>query len=141
MASLLLWRAGQTVGAPALHRGQSLEQAWRGAFPAQPSLPQAGVMASAGVAGDAELCHAVNRAYAESARWCAAHPADCAALVREHLPHLPRPAIETAIRGTRLDSRSAQDVRPELEALYRLLADRYPQAIGGGLPPAGFYGS
>jgi NitT/TauT family transport system substrate-binding protein len=83
----------------------------------------------------------VNRAYAESARWCAAHPADCAALVREHLPHLPRPAIETAIRGTRLDSRSAQDVRPELEALYRLLADRYPQAIGGGLPPAGFYGS
>ncbi|WP_244240254.1 ABC transporter substrate-binding protein [Achromobacter agilis] len=139
MASLLLWRAGQTVGAPALHRGQSLEQAWRGAFPAQPSLPQAGVMAAARVADDAELCSAVNQAYAASARWCVEHPAECAALVRDHLPHLPLPAIETAIRGTRLESRSAEAARPELEALYRLLADRYPQAIGGSLPPAGFY--
>jgi len=141
MASLLLWRAGQTAGAPALHRGQSLEQAWRGAFPAQPSLPQAGVMAAARVADDAALCSAVNQGYAASARWCVEHPAECAALVREHLPHLPQPAIETAIRGTRLESRSAQQARPELEALYRLLADRYPQAIGGSLPPAGFYAS
>ena len=140
MASLLLWRAEQTEGAPALHRGQSLEQAWSAAFPAQPTLPQAGVMAAAGVAGDAALCRAVDQAYAASARWCADHPADCAALVREHLPHLPLAAIETAIRGTRLQSRSARDARPELEALYRLLAGRFPQAIGGALPPAGFYG-
>ncbi|MGY6270151.1 ABC transporter substrate-binding protein, partial [Achromobacter denitrificans] len=140
MASLLLWRAGQTEGAPVLHRGQSLEQAWRDAFPAQPSLPQAGVMASARVADDVALCRAVDQAYAESARWCAARPAECAALVRGHLPHLPQPAIEAAIRGTRLDSRSARDARPELEALYGLLAERHPQAIGGRLPPAGFYG-
>lgn len=140
MASLLLWRAGQQGGAPALHRGQSLEQAWRGAFPAQPSLPQAGVMAAAGVADDSALCAAVDAAYAESARWCVEHPADCAALAREHLPHMPQAALEAAVRGTRLQSRSAREVRPELEALYQLLAERYPQAIGGKLPPAGFYG-
>lgn len=140
MASLLLWRAQQTERAPALHRGQSLEQAWRTAFPAQPLLPQAGVMAAAGVAGNAELCLAVEQAYAASARWCVAHPAECAALVRGHLPHLPQPAIENAILATRLESRSAQDARPELEALYRLLAGRFPQAIGGKLPPIGFYG-
>ncbi|EHK63304.1 hypothetical protein [Achromobacter arsenitoxydans] len=139
MASLLLWRAAQTSGVT-LHRAQSLEQAWRGSFPEQPSLPQAGVMAAAGVAEDAALCRAVDLAYAESARWCAANPEACADLVREHLPHLPKPAVVTAIRGTRLDSRSARDARPELEALYRLLASRFPQPIGGDLPPVGFYG-
>ncbi|MGW9064899.1 ABC transporter substrate-binding protein [Achromobacter animicus] len=139
MASLLLWRA-QQAGGMALHRGQSLEAAWRGSFPEQPSLPQAGVMAGAGVADDTALCRAVDAAYAASARWCAANPEACADLVREHLPHLPAPAVVTAIRGTRLDSRSAHDARPELEALYRLLASRFPQAIGGELPPVGFYG-
>jgi len=139
MVSLLLWRAAQ-AGTLSLYRGQSLEQAWRDNFPAQPALPQAGVMAAAAVAPDTDLCHAVNQAYASSAQWCAAHPGECAALVREHLPHLPAAAIETAIRGTRLESRSAHQARPELEALYQLLAQRFPQAIGGGLPPIGFYG-
>lgn len=139
MASLLLWRASQAGGVP-LYRAESLEQAWRISFPEQPSLPQAGVMAATSVADDAALCQAVDRAYAESARWCAANPKACADLVREHLPHLPAPAVVTAIRSTRLDSRSARDARPELEALYRLLARRFPQAIGGDLPPVGFYG-
>ncbi len=139
MASMLLWRAAQAGGTP-LYRAQSLEQAWRASFPDQPSLPQAGVMAAVGVADDAGLCQAVDSAYAESARWCAANPQACAALVREHLPHLPAAAIEDAIRRTRLESRSARDARPELEALYRLLASRFPQAIGGDLPPVGFYG-
>lgn len=139
MASLLLWRAAQTGGVP-LYRAQSLEQAWRDNFPAQPSLPQAGVMASVRVANDSALCRAVDQAYAESARWCVAQPQACAALVREHLPHLPAAAIETAIRSTRLETRSAHDARPELEALYTLLGSRFPQAIGGELPPVGFYG-
>ncbi|WP_249205402.1 hypothetical protein [Achromobacter sp. Marseille-Q0513] len=53
---------------------------------------------------------------------------------------MPLAALEAAVRGTRLHSRSAREARPELEALYQLLAERYPQAIGGKLPPAGFYG-
>lgn len=143
MASLLLWRAAQpesASGGVTLYRAQSLEQAWRGEFAQQPSLPQAGVMAAVGVAGDAPLCRAVDEAYARSARWCTEHPQDCAALVQKHLPHLPAAAIVTAIRNTRLDTRSAHAARPELEALYTLLGSRYPQAIGGALPPAGFYG-
>lgn len=142
MASLLLWRAEQSqgqAGVPRLYRGQSLETAWRSAFPAQPSLPQAGVMAAPSVAADTALQRAVADAYAHSAQWCAEHPGDCAALVREHLPQMPQAAIETAVRGTRLDCRGAQAARPEIEALYRLLASRFPQAIGGGLPPADFY--
>lgn len=140
MASLLLWRARQQAGAPTLHRGPSLEQAWRAAFPAQPALPQAGIMAAAGVADDVALCQAVDTAYAASARWCMDHAAECAALVREHLPHMPQAALEAAIRQTRLRSRSAREARADIEALYQLLANRYPQAIGGGLPPVGFYG-
>ncbi|MFP3741219.1 ABC transporter substrate-binding protein, partial [Burkholderia sp. SIMBA_019] len=78
------------------------------------------------VADDVALCQAVDTAYAASARWCMDHPAECAALVREHLPHMPQAALEAAIRQTRLRSRSAREARADIEALYQLLANRYP---------------
>lgn len=137
-ASLLLWQAEQKK--VALHRGQSLEQAWAEVFPSQQALPQAGVMANVTVAQDTELNQAVERAYAESARWCSQQPQACAQMVHGYLPQFPVPAIQTAIEKTRLDSRPASEIRPQLEALYQLLADQHPQALGGGLPAAGFYG-
>lgn len=137
-ASLLLWQAGQKK--VALHRGQSLEQAWAEVFPSQQALPQAGVMANVTVAQDTELNQAVERAYAESARWCSQQPQACAQMAHGYLPQFPVPAIQTAIEKTRLDSRPASEIRPQLEALYQLLADQHPQALGGGLPAAGFYG-
>lgn len=138
-ASLLLWRAEQQ-GTIALHRVQSLEDAWRDAFPTRAELPQAGIMANSHIAKDTELSHAVERAYAASAAWCKSNTQACAQMVHRYIPHLPVPAIETAIRVTRLDSRPASEVRPQLEALYGLLGEQYPQAIGGRLPDAGFYG-
>lgn len=137
--SLLLWRNQQQGGAP-LYRAQSLEAAWGQAFPGQPELPQAGLMASARAARNLELSRAVERAYAHSARWCAGDPPACAELVHHHLPHLPVAAIEASIRATRLDSRPAHAVRMQLDALYRLLGEHNPQAIGGRLPAAEFYG-
>lgn len=137
--SLLLWR-NRTRGGPPLYRVESLESAWRQAFPAQPELPQAGVMTSAARATDGELGRAVEAAYAESARWCGSHPRDCAALVHRHLPHLPVAAVEESIRVTRLESRPASATRASLETLFGLIAVRHPQAIAGGLPPASFYG-
>ncbi|MCY1388835.1 hypothetical protein D9M71_36180 [compost metagenome] len=137
--SLLLWRNRTRGGAP-LYRVQSLESAWRQAFPRQPELPQAGLMTSAKRAHDSDLGRAVEAAYAESARWCAAQPRDCAELVHRHLPHLPVEAVEESIRVTRLESRPASAARASLEALFGLIAERHPQAIGGAMPPASFYG-
>lgn len=137
--SLLLWRNQQQKGAP-LFRVQSLESAWKQSFPAQPELPQAGLMASARMADRRELARAVVDAYGESARWCSAQARECAELVHRHLPHLPVAAIEQSIRVTRLESRTASEAREPLEALYRLIAERHPQAIGGAMPAAGFYG-
>ncbi len=97
-------------------------------------------MANVTVAHDTELNQAVERAYAESARWCSQQPQECAQMVHGYLPQFPVPAIQTAIEKTRLDSRPASEIRPQLEALYQLLADQHPQALGGGLPAAGFYG-
>lgn len=138
-ASLLLWRNRQQGGKP-LYRVQSLESAWGEAFPGQPELPQAGLMASGPAANNSALSQAVERAYADSARWCSAEPAACAELVHRHLPHLPTAALEESIRATRLHSRPAHEVREQLEALYRLLGEHNPQAIGGRLPVVGFYG-
>lgn len=137
--SLLLAQNARRGGA-ALHRVQSLEDAWRGTFPDHPHLPQAGIMAHAGVAGDRALGEAFTRAYDRSARWCKAEPAECARLAHKHLDFLPVEAIETSIRVTRLESRDAQSVRPDLEALYGLILRHNPEAVGGRLPDAGFYG-
>ena len=137
--SLLLWRNRQQGGAQ-LYRAQSQQQAWRETFPAQPEFPNAGIMAAATLSKDRELSHIVNSAYGASARWCVANPAACAKLVLRYFPHLPAEAVEDSIRHTQLDSRSAASVRPQLEAMYKLLAESNPQATGGRLPDAGFYG-
>lgn len=140
--SLLLWRQQQsddTRLAP-LRRVQSLETAWRAAFPDQPELPQAGLMAWGKLSDDTELARAIERAYAESARWCSAHAEACAAIAHRYLPQFPVAALAESIRVTRLESVPAHRARPQLEALYRLLAKGNPQAIGGRLPAAEFYG-
>ncbi|HUG58249.1 MAG TPA: ABC transporter substrate-binding protein [Candidimonas sp.] len=138
-ASLLMWRNEQQGGAP-LYRAQNLEAAWRNSFPDQADLPQAGVMVNSHIAHDTELSRAVEQAYAKSAAWCSSNTLACAELVNRHIPHLPVPAVENAIKATRLDSRPANTIRPQLEALYQLLGKQNPQAIGGRLPDAGFYG-
>ncbi|MBB3343507.1 hypothetical protein [Luteimonas sp. RC10] len=138
-ASLLLHRNAERGGAP-LYRVQSVETAWAQTFPRQPELPQAGVMASARMAGDAALGDAVVAAYADAARWCKADPPACAALAHTHLPQMPVEALEQSIRVTRLDGLPAASVRPQLEALYALLLDGQPETIGGRLPDPAFYG-
>lgn len=138
-ASLLLWRAQQQNDI-ALHRGQNLESAWREQFPQEAELPQAGIMVNSHLSGNTRLTQAVNKAYAESARWCKANAQACAELVHRHIPQLPVEPVRQAIALTRLESRSATEARPQLEALYGLLGQRYPQAIGGQLPADAFYG-
>ncbi|PLC50822.1 hypothetical protein CR159_06830 [Pollutimonas subterranea] len=138
-ASLLLSRNEQQGGTP-LYRVQSLEAAWKKSFPAEAELPQAGIMVNSHLAGDLGLSRAVEQAYAHSAAWCSGNALECAKLVHRHIPHLPVPAIESAIKVTRLDSRPANSIRPQLEALYQMLGKQNPQAIGGRLPDAGFYG-
>lgn len=137
-ASMLLWRAQQQ--GVALHRGQNLESAWREQFPAQAELPQAGIMVNSHMAENTQLNQAVEKAYAESAAWCKTHAKECAELVHRYIPQLPVEPVKTAIELTRLESRSAVQARPQLEALYGLVAERYPQSIGGRLPDVGFYG-
>lgn len=138
-ASLLLWRAEQQGNTP-LYRVQSLEDAWQHSFPDRAELPQAGIMANSHIAHDTALNKAVDRAYTQSAMWCKAQPQACAEIVHKYIPHLPVPAIATAISLTRLESKPANTLRPQLEALYGLLGEHYPQAIGGHLPQAGLYG-
>lgn len=141
-ASLLLWRQQQVAGnhAAPIRRVQSLEAAWREAFPQQPELPQAGLMAFGSIVSDVALGQAIERAYAQSARWCSSHVDDCAALAHRHMPQFPQAALAESIRVTRLESVPARQARPALEALYQLLARGNPQSIGGKLPPPEFYG-
>lgn len=138
-ASLLLWRNAQSGYAP-LFRVQSLEAAWAQQFPQAPELPQAGVMAAGLQADSARLDTAIVEAYAQAARWCKLQAHACAKLAQRYLPELPLPALESAIRVTRLDGVPARQARPQLEALYRRILAQQPEAIGAALPADGYYG-
>ena len=138
-ASLLLWRAARSGGAP-LYRVQSLEAAWAQQFPQAPELPQAGVMAAGPHADNTRLGAAIVQAYAQAARWCKAQAHACAQLAQRYLPELPLPALESAIRVTRLDGVPARQARLPLEALYRRILAQQPEAIGAALPAEEFYG-
>lgn len=139
LASLLLWRNRHSGGAP-LYRVQSLEDAWSQQFPDEPELPQAGVMAAATRAEDPLLAAAIVSAYAQAAHWCKAQARACAQLAQRHLPEIPLPVLEFAIRVTRLDGIPARQVRPQLQALYRRILAQDPDAIGKTLPADEFYG-
>ena len=138
-ASLLLWRNRHRGGAP-LYRVQSLEAAWSTQFPQHPQLPQAGVMAAAARADDHALAAAIVSEYAHAARWCKAQPRDCAQMAQRHLPDIPVPVLESAIRVTRLDGVPARQVQPTLAALYRQILAQQPDAIGGAMPADEYYG-
>src|SRR5690606_7636838 len=116
------------------------EDTLRARFPDQADLPQAGLMANSNVAGGLAPSRAVERAYAESAGGCVPQARARAEKVKRHTPPLPRPAVGNASKSTPLQRRPASEARPQLEALYTLLGKDYPQAIGGRLPDAGFYG-
>lgn len=136
--SAVLARA-RAEGGPALHRVESIREVWARYFPDQPDVPQAGLAATAKVAGDAPLRAAAIRAYAEAARWCQAQVQACAELAHRYLPAIPVEALRDAIKHSPLEVRPASAIRPQLEAFYRLLLSRAPALIGGRLPDAGFY--
>lgn len=139
VVSLLLQQNNKSDTKP-IHRVVSMEHAWADAFPDNPILPQAGVMANSQVVEDDDLNTAVIKAYAKSALWCKSKPDECADLVHKTLNFLPRDAIAESISVTKIQSESAQSVRDELESLYQLILDHNPQGVGGKLPVAGFYG-
>ncbi|WP_228529874.1 substrate-binding domain-containing protein [Diaphorobacter caeni] len=143
LGSMLLWRSeSQTANgkSPKLYRVQSLEEAWAQQYPKQPTLPQAGLMANGDAALDAALTRAVDEAYANSARWCKANALGCAEIANRHLPHIPVAVLRNAIEITHLESRTAQNAKSEIEALYRLIQQKHPKVIGNQLPPEKFYG-
>jgi len=123
--------------APDLHRAIDLQVEWGEVFARPGRIPQAGMVA-VGELPDAVI-EAFAAAYATALATVRAEPERAAGAVVAALPMLTETGAIEAIAHSRLQAVSASAAREELEFFYRILEQRSPALIGGGLPDDGFY--
>lgn len=123
--------------APTLYRAIDLQAEWGAVFERPPRIPQAGMVA-VGELPDA-LIEAFTAAYAQALATILADPERAAAAMVAALPMLTKTGVIESIAHSRLQAVPAYRARAELEFFYRILEQRSPALIGGGLPDDGFY--
>ncbi len=138
LSSVVLYQSQKKIHSH-LVSSLNISEQWRQTFPNAPKLPQAGIIANTTVSHDKKLIEKINQSYITSANWCNYNPGDCADLVREYLPKMPKKALISAIKNTQLNPISALQARPDLEKFYSLLANTNAKRIGGNLPDENFY--
>lgn len=123
----------------AIHRAIDLQAAWAEATGQGPVLAQAGLVVAAELAERRpELVQALQDGCRSSADWVRANPASAARMAEDYMG-LKAQAIEQAIPHSNLGAPSAREARPDLERLFRALAELSPAILGGKLPDDGFY--
>ena len=130
------------VIAPELYRSVDLQQEWGRLLKRPPRIPQAGITALKGMAGDAALLARFERAHAEALAWCQAEPEACGEMAARYIDMLTPEGVADAVRATQATMQAvpAAEARAELEFFYQLLLDGQPGLVGGKLPDAAFYG-
>lgn len=127
-------RAGKRVV-----RTINMQAAWARATNGPPVIPQAGLAVSATfVERDGARLAPLHAALANSADWVRANPASAGRLAAAYF-ELPAPVVERSIPYSNLVVRTARIARPDIETLFRALAQRDAATIGGKLPDDGFY--
>lgn len=129
-----------------LHKGKvklvraiNISEQWKKTFPSMPKLPQAGIIANTTVNTDKALISKVNKSYKEAVIWCNSNIMLCADIVNKYLPKIPKSALVSAIKSTKLDPINSNSAKQDLQGFYQLLADRDVKRIGGKQPDDNFY--
>jgi NitT/TauT family transport system substrate-binding protein len=138
LSSIVLYQNTQQ-GNSTLSRVINISEQWEKSFPSHPKLPQAGIIANTTINTDKALISAVNDAYKAAATWCEAHISSCADIVKKYLPKMPRPALISAIKMTKVDPINSSIAKKDIQAFYQLLAEYDAKRIGGKQPSASFY--
>jgi len=138
LTSVALFRSKQAE-ADKLTISLNISEQWQRAFPDSGKLPQAGIVANTTINNNKVVLAKVNKAYKEAAFWCQNNSFDCASIVKNYLPQMPKPALISAIKATQINTVDALDAKVDLERFYLLLAGTDASKIGGKLPATGFY--
>lgn len=138
LSSIVLYQNAQK-GNSTLSRTINISQQWKNTFPNSPKLPQAGIIANTTINGDKALVSAVNDIYKTAALWCEEHVSSCADIVKKHLPKMPKPALISAIKNTKVKPINSSVAKADIQAFYQLLAEYDAKRIGGKQPNENFY--
>jgi NitT/TauT family transport system substrate-binding protein len=126
-------------GNPALRQAGNIQDEWAG-ITGSGNFPMTVLV----VDGDWARTHrqdlsAVLERLRASIEWVLSNPAEAGVLVEKHDLGLRAPVVAAAIPRSNYVYVPAAEGRPALESLYRTFLEFAPQAIGGALPPDGFY--
>lgn len=120
-------------------RALDLQEAWGALTGLGPILPQAGMAVTKAFSEAHPDLLAPLQAALEAATTAAlADPAAAAAAASGPL-ELPAPILAASLPRARLVARPASELRPEIEAMLGLMAEKDAAIIGGKLPDDGFY--
>ncbi|PCI58145.1 MAG: hypothetical protein COB45_00770 [Gammaproteobacteria bacterium] len=129
-----------------LHKGNiklfrviNISEQWEKTFPNLPKLPQAGIIANTTVNADKALISKVNKSYKDAVAWCNSNIMLCADIVNKYLPKIPKSALVSAIKSTKLEPINSNTAKKDLQGFYQLLADYDVKRIGGKQPDDKFY--
>lgn len=126
--------------APELYRSVDLQVEWGRMLNTEARIPQAGMVVLGKALKDKALTSRLEKAYAESNRWCQSSPQACGELAAKHMSMLTAEAAADSISIIPKHYATAEQARPELETFFQLLLERQSATIGGKLPDAMFYG-
>jgi NitT/TauT family transport system substrate-binding protein len=127
------------TGKPGLREAADIEAEWikaggKGNFPMTVLVVDAEFARSR-----PEAVRTILGAYENSIRWVTANPREAGALVEKHDLGLKAAVVSAAIPRSNYVFVPAVEARASLEALFRIFLEFAPAAIGGALPPDGFY--
>lgn len=122
-----------------VRRAIDLQAEWGRVTGGPPRLPQAGLLVTADLADRRpELVGAITAGLQRSLTWIGNNPASAGRMAAGYLD-LKAPIIERSLPWSNLAAVPAATARPELEAMFNVLAEGNPAVIGGRLPEPSFY--
>lgn len=123
--------------APELFRGVDMQKEWGRVFNDKAKIPTAGVAVVGGV--DPLVVKRFNEEYAKALQWYKSNIKDAGKLVAKNIDMFKPEAISDSISHVKLESKSAQESKKQLEEFFRELMSIDPKVIGSKLPDDGFY--
>lgn len=123
--------------APELFRGVDMQKEWSRVFGDEAKIPTAGVAVVGGV--DPFVVKRFNEEYAKALQWYKSDTKAAGELVAKNLEMFKPEAISDSISHVKLESKSAQESKKQLEEFFRELMSIDPKVVGSKLPDDGFY--
>ncbi len=112
---------------------------WQEAVGQEYNMPSFGVVANGTYVGEnKEQVSEFSQQLEQAIAWVIENPSEAGSLAQKYL-NANSELIEKAVPNFSFDYQQAQDIKPDVEKYYSILASFKPESIGGKLPDEEFY--